>query len=447
MKVQSNNVEGIPASVKNYLDKYSTSGWKPELPSDKKYNNVIVIPAIQEYENIKQLLLSLSKNSKKYLNESLILFVINNFHTSSDEVKEDNKNSLEYLRGIQEKNNIGNVFIDLNVGVIDASTAGNEMPEKEGGVGFARKTGIDRALECFDYSNNRKKIILSLDADCTIESNYLETLVELFNQKNISAAYVQYEHPIPDNEQEKKAIICYEIFLRYYALGLNYAGSKYAFPTIGSTIICDSESYVKVGGMNTKKAAEDFYFLEKLAKITNVEKIDDTKVYPSSRGSWRVPFGTGQRVNRFQNGTHDEYVLYAPEVFKILKNWLEVFNSKIASKSEDYINAAEKINPVLKDFLMLNDFRQSWDKITQNSKSELQIQKQKNIWFDGFRTLKLIHYLRDNGFLSINMFKAIDELFQMIKNPITDEKWMGKSNEQPPVEIQLEYLKILRSLT
>ena len=32
-------------------------------------------------------------------------------------------------------------------------------------------------------------------------------------------------------------------------------------------MLCTPDAYVKVEGMNKRKAAEDFYFLEKLAKI------------------------------------------------------------------------------------------------------------------------------------------------------------------------------------
>ena len=71
----------------------------------------------------------------------------------------------------------------------------------------------------------------------------------------------------PVDNDETKAIICYEIFLRYYVLGLKFAKSDYAFHTIGSTMLCTPDAYVKVEGMNKRKAAEDFYFLEKLAKI------------------------------------------------------------------------------------------------------------------------------------------------------------------------------------
>lgn len=84
-------------------------------------------------------------------------------------------------------------------------------------------------------------------------------------------------------------------------MGLEVSGSPYAFHTIGSTMACDAEMYVKIQGMNKKKAAEDFYFMEKLSKNVKIHKIISAKVYPSSRGSWRVPFGTGRSVTRFFN--------------------------------------------------------------------------------------------------------------------------------------------------
>jgi hypothetical protein len=443
MKDISTGVNELPLHVRSYLQKYAQPGWTTELSSGKRYNNIVVIPAIQEYDNLRNLLLSLKANDKKYFDETLFLFVINNLKSSAGDIKNDNLRSIEFLRSIISKENKEELFSDMNIGIVDVSTPGFEMPEKEGGVGLARKIGIDLALEQLDYENDKKKIIISLDADCLVEQNYLSAIVEAFNTKNLSAAYVQYEHQLTDDENEKRAIICYELFLRYYALGLKYARSRYAFPTIGSTIACDCDSYIKVGGMNNRKAGEDFYFLEKLAKITEIEKIADTRVYPSSRSSWRVPFGTGQRITRFHKGTHDEYALYDPNTFKILKEWLEIFNSGKILSAEEYLAAAEKISPLLKEFLIINNFLLSWNKILKNSKTEVQIQKQKTIWFDGFRTLKLIHFLRDNGFPAINMFKAIEELKEMESGEWRIENVL----EIPQIETQLEYLSMLRSLT
>jgi len=448
MNIQLITENKLPVVVSEYLKKYKLHTWELELSSNNKFNNIVVVPAIQEYENICSLLSSLCQNDKKYFGETLILFVVNNLVSSAPVVKEDNRKSIELIRNIIHGNTV-DVFAksisasELKVGSVDASTHGYELPEKDGGVGLARKIGMDLALTAFDYTNNAKKILICLDADCTVESNYLASIIQTFNRSNIQAAYVQYEHKLPEDENGKLAIVCYEIFLRYYVLVLRFANSPFAFPTIGSTMICDYENYIKVGGMNKKKAAEDFYFMEKLVKNIRIEKTDNTKIYPSSRGSWRVPFGTGQRVNRFFAGSHEEYILYDPKSFVVLKKWLKIFNSTEALKADEYLNAAKNIHPSLAEFLIQNDFKESWGKIIGNSKSKEQIQKQKLIWLDGFRTLKLIHHLRDNGFAQINMFKALDKIFMLTDNDLKIEY----KEKIPPLNVQIKYLNHLRKLT
>ncbi len=84
-----------PTTVLRYLNKYGLKDWSLELSSDKKFNNIIVIPAIQECENIKLLLVSLLNNDKQYLEKSLFVFVINNLNSSNVEAKTDNRKSIE----------------------------------------------------------------------------------------------------------------------------------------------------------------------------------------------------------------------------------------------------------------------------------------------------------------------------------------------------------------
>lgn len=439
---------GIPEIVISYMQKHSNPKWQAELADDRKFNNILIIPAIQEYDNIRKLINSICENDQKYFAESLVLFVTNNTISSSNIIKNDNLQSLKFLRSVIEKDGKEELIYKinstgLNIGLVDAATGDLELPEKDGGVGLARKIGMDLALSLFDYSNTSKKIMVCLDADCIVEKNYISTIVEYFNQGKISAAHIQFEHIIPEGREEKLAIICYEIFLRYYVVGLSYAGSPYSFLSVGSTMICDYETYIKVGGMNKRKAAEDFYFMEKLAKITEIKKIDATKVYPSGRISNRVPFGTGQRVNRFIAGEHEEYYVYSLKSFEILKQWNDIFLYGESLSSEDYLNKAKIISTTLYDYLILNSFKENWDKILSASKTKEQIHKQKITWFDGFKTLKLIHYLRDNGHPLTNMFETVKELLGRyeIELPQIDE------NQLPSIEIQTEYLRHLRNLS
>ena len=433
----------LPFYVEKYLNKFSSDKWNLETSNTNTYNTIVVIPALEEYEGIRILIESLTKNDSAYLKKTLLIFVINNLASLSTEVKENNASSIEYLKNIMNRNHpipgIKRICESgINLGIVDASSPGNELPEKEGGVGLARKTGMDLALRRFNYENGKKNLLVCLDGDCTVASNYLDTLFNI-NQE-VKSGYVQYRHVLPENEEQKLAIICYEIFLRYYVLGLSVAESPYAFHTIGSTLFCDAESYVKIQGMNKRKAAEDFYFIEKLSKINKIFEIKDTAVFPSSRPSWRVPFGTGQRVNRYLSKEQDEYSLYSFKSFLVLKEWLKIFLNE--NNDPDYLlTQAKRINNSLHQFLIEQKFSESWDKILKNNPDTKQLLRQKKYWFDGFKTLKLIHYLRDKEFPNEFMFDVLNEAFEYLS---IDHISRTHKDEIPSVDIQKTYLELLR---
>ena len=251
MILQNSNNQ-LPIFVQRYLAKFGFKKWCLELSADELYNNIVVIPAIQEYENLRRLLGNLHCIDPVYFDKSIFVFVINNPENSFEEVKADNWKSMKLLRAIIHRENSDSlcdavVKSNINIGLVDASSSGLEMPEKDGGVGYARKIGMDLALTRFDYNSRKKRALICLDADCEIQENYLTTIVDEVNRKNILAGYVEYEHKPGDTDEEKIAIITYEIFLRYYVLGLKIAESPFSFDTIGSTMLCDAESYIRIG--------------------------------------------------------------------------------------------------------------------------------------------------------------------------------------------------------
>ncbi len=436
----------LPLQVTKYLKKYSAGQWHTEVSDNTGIKNIVVIPATDEFENIKILLRSLSHCDNKHFLATLFLFVVNNTEVSTDVVKGNNRQSLVFLRELIKGKQDCEVSAaisrsNLRVGLVDASSGGREMPVKEGGVGLARKIGMDLALPLFDYSDSSKNILVCLDADCTVSENYLSSIVDDFNTRRLDAASIYFEHTLKHDDETKRAIICYELFLRYYIFGLKFSNSYYSFHTIGSSMACTAESYIKIEGMNKRKAAEDFYFLEKLAKNFNIAVIKDAVVYPSPRGSWRVPFGTGQRVNRYFARTHDEYLLYSPKSFDVLKEWQNLFFKESVLKAAEYLELSANINDELYNFLITNDFQSSFEKILENSKTDEQIKMQKLKWFDGFKTLKLIHHLRDKTFPNEFMFSALDDMFRKAKLKSIKR---NKTDIVPPIEIQTEYLNELR---
>ena len=436
----------FPETVQTYLNDHSSLRWNLECLEQSGIEMVIVVPAIQEYENIKRLLKSLTDNYRNYLEKTLVIFVVNHSTTSEPAVKNDNYKTLEMLRQIISKTEVDdfNRMIrnsGIRIGIVDAASMGKEFSNKEAGVGLTRKIGMDEALKIFDYSLPGKKIIVSLDADCIVDKNYLATIYTLFNKLDLSAATIEFEHNLSENEINKPAILSYEIFLRHYVAGLFYAGSPFSYHTIGSTIVCDHEAYIKCGGMNKNSAAEDFYFLQKLAKNYIINHIYSTIVKPSSRESWRVPFGTGRSMIDY-NSNGKEIMLYDPDEYLILKEWLSLFNSDAALNTEFLLKETIKIHKELHSFLESKEFSKNWNHILDNCKTERQLMHQRKNWFDSFKTLKLIHHLRDTSFPMLNINEGVEKLFKLTNNSsfsVPD----NQMNEAAVLQFYMTELRIL----
>jgi len=203
-----------PIKVAEYLENKSYKQWDLEWNESPGIDFVLVIPSISEFENIKVLLSTLAQNPQSYLKKSLIVFVVNNSILSGTKIKSDNKQSLDYLRELIRQvssDQFSNQILKsgIKVGLIDAASEGKEFDDIKAGVGLARKIGMDAALRVFDYSVGSKKIIISLDADCQIEVNYLSEIENKFNQHNVSVAIVDFEHTLPEDEIRKHGIRSY----------------------------------------------------------------------------------------------------------------------------------------------------------------------------------------------------------------------------------------------
>ncbi len=417
-----------PSHIQSYLKKYQFNSYSLNCNNANKYNCIIVIPVLSELNNITKLIDSFESNDEESYKDSLIIFVVNNLVDSNISIIEENNKTLIYL-----KKYVNNSLNKLNIAFIDASSNGNGLPLKDGGVGLARKIGMDAALQRFNYNQNN--LLICLDADCVIETNYFE-VIEKYRKRGLKAGYIPFRHIYSPTEEERLAIACYEIFLNYYVAALKYSKSPFAFHSIGSTMVCSPEYYVKVQGMNKRKAAEDFYFMEKLAKVTNIEVIKGTFVYPQGRTSWRVPFGTGQRVARYLTHELNEYVLYDPKIFEILKLWNELFFDKNEFKADYYLDKAIQIDIKLFEFLKNAKFEDVWTKVIKSKNTPEQLFKQKKFFFDGFRTLKLVHFLRDNGYPNKDMYVVLEEFFTKIN--IKEHKFNSKSYDN--LEFQMEIL-------
>ena len=63
-----------------------------------------------------------------------------------------------------------------------------DLAHKHAGVGWGRKIGMDLALKRF-LQLNKNGLIVGLDADTTVEKNYLNSIYTHFNNHNHSSFY------------------------------------------------------------------------------------------------------------------------------------------------------------------------------------------------------------------------------------------------------------------
>jgi hypothetical protein len=373
-------------------------------PALAAIRQVVVIPACAESQYLPATLASLAAMPVDELATSLVIVVVNNRAPAPDEVaysagemsaaavRADNQATLAWLAKYAPQG-------ALQLAWIDAASPGGELPAGAG-VGLARKIGADTAIHLLageqrgtDATQSLTSLaILHLDADTLVEPNYTVEFRLGLAQPEVTAAVVDFAHQPADNPEQQAAIDAYERFLRYYVEGLRYAGSPYAFHTIGSTMGSLASAYVQVGGVPAKRqAGEDFYFLQELAKMGMVASVGTTCVHPSARLSARVPFGTGPRMREVLASGADTYTVYAPAVFELLRDLLILVNTGLRRTSEELLAAIE--DEEVRHFLAARGFEKTWPRLQAQYSDDAQLQRAFHRWFDALATIRLIRHL------------------------------------------------------
>ncbi len=301
-----------------------------------------------------------------------------------------------------------------------------DLDHKKAGVGLARKIGMDEAVRRFEALGEKNGIIVCFDADCLCSENYLWEIYNCYRlNPGTNVALVCFEHFIDNNTSTEliSAITNYELHLRYYVRALAMAKYPFAYHTIGSCITVTSEAYQKHGGMNQRKAGEDFYFLHKIFPSGNIMNITKATVFPSPRLSERVPFGTGKAMMQIIKKPADVYFTYNPEIFKAFKTFNDSVNQ--IWETTDIDSVVEVLPESMLQFLRQIDFSNQVDKIKQNNTNILQFRRAFYGWFNGFAVLKYMHFSRDNFYLNVEIAQAVGWILEMyFPNPPSNKNQM-----------------------
>jgi hypothetical protein len=402
-------------AISKYLEKYSEVFTLPQATDE--WDAGLVIPACNEEAFLPECFRGLETAAQKTTKNFLVIFVINGRVDAPPHVHSSNDVCIGFLlsrgREISRSENLmlmgGECFDYL---ICDYAGEPHRFPSDQG-VGLARKIGSDILCKLIHNNTVSSPWITHTDADALVPEDYFSNapFTNQMNKKSTVAVF-PFEHAeVSDLNSDgynpeilNRAINDYHKYLHYYVEGLSKANSPYAHHTVGSTMSFDFDAYAKVRGYPKREAGEDFYLLNKLSKLGSVENLDLSPITLQGRPSDRVPFGTGQANRKlyelYQAG--QEFQVYHPNCFKVLEAYLNCARAYYDDLDEFYFllsldDQCDGIIDDLEKFIegVKKDFFTEIISASKRAKDKEGQLKHFNTWFDGFKTLKFVHWIRD----------------------------------------------------
>jgi hypothetical protein len=411
----------IAKPVSQYLSRHAEPEAALADQLEGAFGHVVVVPAYGEGQSLFDTLGSVPKGPR---GATLIVVVFNARADSPARVHEVNQASsarlFEAAKSCRELGQGPPVsalgYPNGTIVVIDRARPGHCLPEGQG-VGLARKIGNDFALRLHAAGRIASPWIHNTDADTVLANDCFEQTEALEVEGNAAALYF-FEHRMSEDADLALAARLYEISLRYYVLGLAWAGSPYAYQAMGSCVAIRPFAYAAVRGFPRKNAAEDFYVLDKLAKVGTIARLSGTPFLLEGRVSDRVPFGTGKALSQLlaKKGALSRFRLYHPAVFAHLSAWIRALGTVARSggRMEAALEELPRGNPFFKADLLVGSlekmgaFPAMREAVARSSDAPTML-RHFHTWFDAFRTLKLIRALQAGGLPALPWREALAE--------------------------------------
>ncbi|HAW01543.1 MAG: glycosyltransferase [Limisphaerales bacterium] len=391
---------------------------RPAIVATKPRSNlsgVIVIPCFREpdWELTLQSLITCEPPSSPIE----VLIVLNDSEADAPEVHSENQDLLKAISQWSMSHDTD----QLQFHVINALG----LPKKNAGVGLARKIGMDEALHRLTCSGNLERgWIAGLDADCLCQPNYLNALDNHFRKNpHTSGCSVYYEHPLegPLPQEIYNTAARYELHLRYYVEALRHAGFPHAYHTIGSAMAATARTYMAQGGMNRRKAGEDFYFLNKIISSGHFTELNSTIVIPSPRTSDRVPFGTGRAVAKYYG--QDYFPTYSWKSIQALKTFFETVRLYDPfTQRGKILTKLQGVPSIITDYIETVKGWEQWQKCIDGTNASSAYLRRFFQWFDAFQCMKCLHFMRDNGHGEMDVLTAAQSVLRTINTPPSPQK-------------------------
>ncbi|OJJ22480.1 hypothetical protein BKI52_07305 [marine bacterium AO1-C] len=380
---------------------YQSAKISSPLPADTQI--IVVIPCFDEPDLVGTLE-SLAQCTATQTPVEVIVVVNQGVNASSQAIAQNQKTIIQATEWMSKQ-----TFEKLSFHLLEAY----DLPKKYAGVGLARKIGMDEALYRFGSINYNGGIVC-LDADCRIAPNYLVALEQTFAQGAQSAS-IFFEHRLDTSPTLNQGILQYELFLRYYVAALRFVGYPYAYHTIGSSMAVCAETYAISGGMNRRKAGEDFYFLHKVAPLGKYYEIAQTAVYPSSRTSHRVPFGTGKAQQKWLDQASEMLFTYDPQTFVDLQVFLNVTRKLFKTDEASLKTIYEDLPASIQAFFAWEELLLQVNTLNKQTAQLESFLKRWFHWLDGLKVLKYVHFARDEFYPEVSILEAAEKMLNMVK--------------------------------
>lgn len=413
---------------RRYIEQQNiNSSIKVELP-EIQTSIFIVIPCYNEPDIIS----TLNSLSECYLPDSkvAVFVVINSSEDSPHYAIAQNRITLSAIEYWKQKNpdsflNIFQIYI-------------TNLPLKFAGVGWARKIGMDEVIKQLDRTGTEDGIIVSLDADCTVLPNYIRVIEASFEAKEKNNFFtIDFSHPTNSeglSDFECEGIIRYELHMRYYRNAMEWCGYPHAIHTVGSSFAVRASAYVKQGGMNRRKAGEDFYFLHKLVMLGPYGNINSTTVYPAPRISDRVPFGTGAAMKKWAEGNHELMTTYALNSFLSLKPFFDNPGQFLGLNEEEIWMVINTYSNALKSYIKESDTVKAIMELQANCSNAITFVKRFFHRINAFWILKYLNFVHNKYFNRGDLYNESCRLL------------LKKGIEIPQNALPIQILELFRNL-
>lgn len=320
--------------LENYLQRYGEplalehcNRAEPLL--QRSYRWVLVVPAFDEATDFLELVLA-NQDFAKQKSGLLVICVIN---TPDDASATARARTLALLAAASKSTGATSVTNHRpGIDVLNINAASTPLPADQA-TGLARKLGNDIACHLMLRNRIKNLLLCNTDADAALPTDYFRQIAAANatgdrtnnNKQALGALVLPFTHHSEEPALHAAGQL-YELYLRRLYLNLAACGSPYAYPALGSVLVINPVLYAKSRGFPKRRAGEDFYLLNKIAKLADVLHLTGQPIRLRSRASTRVPFGTGPAIDRVLQQPTEQFLTYSPGSFALLKRFYSGFN-------------------------------------------------------------------------------------------------------------------------